>query len=152
MTDDCERLQELLVVLDEIAARAGQGAVILVEGRRDRAALEALGIHGDIVLTSQSHLFGLAENVSGRSRDIIILTDWDERGEEVARDAERYLRSNGARPDGEPRKKLGKLSRKEIMELENLHGYMERLKRQCAAKQTDRRRQTTTLLNIHDNE
>jgi 5S rRNA maturation endonuclease (ribonuclease M5) len=150
--DDCERLQEILDLLDEIAARAGQGAVILVEGRRDKATLEALGIHGDIVLTSQSHLFSLAENVSSRSRDIIVLTDWDERGAEVARNAELYLRSNGARPDVGPRKKLGKLCRREIMELENLYGYMERLKLQCSAKQTDPRSQTTTLLNIHDKE
>ena len=71
--DECERLEELQSIVDELAERAEQGAVILVEGRRDIDSLEALGISGRIVMTSQKQLFTLAENVSQESDDIIIL-------------------------------------------------------------------------------
>jgi 5S rRNA maturation endonuclease (ribonuclease M5) len=65
---------------------------------------------------------------------VIILTDWDERGEEVARKAEAFLESNGARPDGALRKKLGRVTKKEVMDVESLHGYVGRLRRECALK------------------
>ncbi len=42
--DECERLEELQYIVDELAERAAQGAVILVEGRRDIDSLNALGI------------------------------------------------------------------------------------------------------------
>ena len=77
--DDCKRLQKIQEVLDELAGRAGQGAIILVEGRRDRESLDALGIRGRIVMTSQEQLFNLAERVAGE-KDVIVLSDWDERG------------------------------------------------------------------------
>lgn len=132
--DDCERLTEIQAIIDELASRAERGAVILVEGRRDRASLEALGVRGRIVMTSQRQLFNLAERVSQQNVDVIILSDWDERGEEVARNVEVFLKSNGARPDCEPRKKLRILSKKEIKDIESLHGYIERLRRECAVK------------------
>jgi 5S rRNA maturation endonuclease (ribonuclease M5) len=131
--DDCERLRKIQEVLDDLADRAEQGAIILVEGPRDKASLEELGIRGRIVTTSQKQLFNLAERVS-HNKDIIVLPDWDERGEEVARSAEIYLKSNGARPDCRPRKKLRLLTKKEVMDVESLHGYMERLRRECALK------------------
>ena len=132
--DECERLEALESIVDELAGRAAQGAVILVEGRRDIASLEALGIRGIIIMTSQKQLFNLAESVSHESDDIIILTDWDERGEEVARIAGIFLQANDARPDGDLRKKLSALCRKEIKDVEGLHGYIERLRQICQDK------------------
>lgn len=85
-------------------------------------------------MTSQEPLFNLAERVSRLSGDIVILTDWDERGEEVARNVETYLKSNGSRPDTEPRKKLRMLTKKEVKDVESLHGYVERLRLTCAVK------------------
>ncbi len=117
-----------------MAARAEMGAIILVEGIRDRASMESLGIRDNIVMTSQETLFNLAERVSRRSADIIVLTDWDERGEEVARTAETDLMSNGSKPDMEPRKKLRVLTKKEVKDIEGLHGYIERLRLACAVK------------------
>lgn len=132
--DDCERLQKIQEVLDELACQAGQDAIILVEGQRDKASLEALGVRGNIVMASRQPLFNLAERVSRQNKNIIILTDWDARGDEVARNAELYLISNGARPDVELRKKLRLLTKKEIMDVESLYGYVERLRRECALK------------------
>jgi len=138
--NDCERLQEILLIIGELASRAENGAIIIVEGLRDKASLEALGVKGSIVMASQQPLFNFSERISRQTPDIIILTDWDDRGEELAKNAEIFLKSNGARPDGETRKKLRHLSKKEIMDIENLHGYVERLRLLCDTKQADVRR------------
>ncbi|MDI6897719.1 toprim domain-containing protein [Methanocella conradii] len=140
MMDERERLAEIQAILDELASRAAEGAVILVEGRRDKASLEELGVKGNIVMTSQKQLFNLAECVSRQHKDIIILSDWDVRGDEVARSAEAFLKSNCARPDVEIRRRLRILTQKEIMDVESLYGYMERLKSQCITKQAGTRR------------
>ncbi len=132
--DDCERFRKIQEILDDLADRAGRGAIILVEGRRDKASLEALGIRGTIAMASQKQLLNLTESLSRQNDDIIVLSDWDERGEEVARRAEVFLKSNGARPDCGPRKKLRLLTKKEVADVESLHGYMERLRRECALK------------------
>jgi 5S rRNA maturation endonuclease (ribonuclease M5) len=65
--------------------------------------------------------------------DIIILTDWDERGEEVARQLALYLEADGVRPDSTFRVTLRGLLKKEITEVENLYTYVENLKEVCSS-------------------
>ncbi|WP_048198559.1 DNA primase [Methanocella arvoryzae] len=132
--DDCERLAELQLLIDELAHRALNGSVILVEGRRDREALDALGIRGEIMMTSQKQLFTLCEELARSGGDVIILSDWDDRGEEVAGLVQTYLEADGLRPDLEIRNKVRQLVRKEIKDVENLHRYIARLREICSTK------------------
>lgn len=134
MMEDCERLAEVELIVGEVSDRAANGAVILVEGKRDRDALRMLGIDGHIILTSQEQLFVLAERVATEHCDVIVLSDWDERGDEVAGKADVYMRSNGVRPDCELRKKLKDLVKKDIKDVESLYGYIERLRETCSPK------------------
>nr|CAH04799.1 conserved hypothetical protein [uncultured archaeon] len=110
------------------------GSVILVEGRRDREALDALGIRGEIMMTSQKQLFTLCEELARSGGDVIILSDWDDRGEEVAGLVQTYLEADGLRPDLEIRNKVRQLVRKEIKDVENLHRYIARLREICSTK------------------
>lgn len=132
--EDCERLAEVELIVGEIAERAGHGAMILVEGMRDRDSLRMLGVNGRIILTSQKPLFRLAECVASERCDIIVLSDWDGRGDEVAEKTELYLRSNGVVPDGDLRRKLKALVKKDIKDVESLYGYVERLRKTCSPK------------------
>jgi 5S rRNA maturation endonuclease (ribonuclease M5) len=132
--DECERLEEVEQIVDELKDRALCGAVVLVEGPRDRDALRRLGISGEIVMTSQRQLFPLAESLARSGKDIVVLTDWDERGDEVAKQVSMYLEADGARPDNEIRGSLKSLVRKEIKDVESLHGYVEKLRKICSAK------------------
>ena len=132
--EDCERLAEVERILDEVADRAGHGAIILVEGKRDRDSLQKLGIEGRIIQTSQEQLFVLAERVATDHSDVIVLSDWDERGDEIAKKTELYMRSNGVVPDCELRKKLKELVKKDIKDVESLNGYIERLRETCMPK------------------
>jgi 5S rRNA maturation endonuclease (ribonuclease M5) len=132
--DDCERLAGIEAAIDELKDRALCGAVVLVEGRRDRVALARLGVAGEIVMTSQQSLLNLSESLARAKRDVIILTDWDERGEEVARQLAVYMEADGIRPDNSLRFTLRGLLKKEITEVENLYGYVENLKEVCSTK------------------
>jgi 5S rRNA maturation endonuclease (ribonuclease M5) len=132
--NDCERLAGIEELIDELKDRALCGAIILVEGKRDYEALTKLGITGEIVMTSHQSLLNLSERLVLLKKDIIILTDWDERGEEVARQMSLYMEADGLRPDNNIRNSIRGLLKKEITEVENLYGYMENLREVCSTK------------------
>jgi len=132
--DDCERLAGIEAAIDELKDRSMCGAIVLVEGRRDREALAKLGVTGEIVMTSHQSLLNLSESMARSKTDTIILTDWDERGEEVARQISVFMEADGSRPDNTIRCTLKGLLKKEIMEVENLFSYVENLKEVCSMK------------------
>lgn len=132
--DDCERLEEIQQILDELRDSALCGAVILVEGKRDREALLSLGVNGEILMTSQRQLLNMAEGLARSGKKIIILTDWDERGEEVARQVALYLEADGSKPDSAIRCSLKSLLKKEIKDVESLYSYVEKLRDICSTK------------------
>jgi 5S rRNA maturation endonuclease (ribonuclease M5) len=132
--DDCERLAGIEALIDELKDRALCGAIILVEGKRDYEALTKLGVTGEIVMTSHQSLLNLSERLARTKKDIIILSDWDERGEEVARQLSLFMEADGVRPDNNIRHSIRGLLKKEITEVENLYGYLENLKEVCSTK------------------
>ena len=126
-TYDLEALEDLLAALRE--ASEG-GAAIIVEGRRDELSLRSLGLTGPVIMASRRPALDLAEDAARSFSKIILLTDWDEKGEEMARNIERHLRSAGSRPDGEIRSRIKKLVKKEIKDVESLSPYVQRMREQ----------------------
>ncbi|OPY54421.1 MAG: hypothetical protein A4E49_00998 [Methanosaeta sp. PtaU1.Bin112] len=126
-TYDLEALEELIASLIDASCR---GAAVIVEGRRDLLALRALGLPGPVIMASRRPALELAEEAARSYSQIILLTDWDEKGDEMCKTIELHLRSVGSRPDGEIRSRLGKLIKKEIKDVESLSGYAERMREQ----------------------
>jgi 5S rRNA maturation endonuclease (ribonuclease M5) len=124
-TYDAPALEELISALLEAS---GRGAVIIVEGRRDQESLRALGIPGPVITASQKPALALAEDVARVHREIIVLTDWDEKGEEMALQIEKHLRCSGSRGDMEIRSKLKRLVKKDIKDVESLSRYVARMR------------------------
>ena len=124
-TYDAEALEELIGILIEASDR---GAAIIVEGRKDRESLRALGANGPVIMASQRSALTLAEDVARAHREIIVLTDWDEKGEEMALQFEKHLRCSGSRGDVEIRSRLKRLVKKEIKDVESLSRYVERMR------------------------
>jgi 5S rRNA maturation endonuclease (ribonuclease M5) len=124
-TYDTEALEELIGILIEASDR---GAAIIVEGRRDRDSLRALGAHGPVIMASHKPALALAEDTARGHREIIVLTDWDDKGEEMALQIEKYLRCSGSRGDLEIRSRLKRLVKKEIKDVESLSRYVERMR------------------------
>lgn len=114
--------------MDEIKDRGELGGTIIVEGKRDERSLLELGIKGDIALATHFPLLSFAENVSEKGKEVVILTDWDKKGEELARRLSVYLRSMDAYPNDRLRRKLGLLVKKEIKSVEELSKYVKKLR------------------------
>jgi 5S rRNA maturation endonuclease (ribonuclease M5) len=126
-TYDLEALEELIASLLDASF---QGAAVIVEGRRDEQALRALGLPGPVIMASRRRALDLAEDAARNYRQIILLTDWDGKGDEMCKTIERHLRSVGSRPDGEIRSRLKKLVKKEIKDVESLSRYTQRMREQ----------------------
>jgi len=124
-TYDLEGLEELIASLLEASDR---GAAIIVEGIRDRRSLRSLGVKGPVILASQRPALNLAEDAARKYDEIVVLTDWDDRGEEMARHLEQHLQWARTHADLEIRSRLKKLVRKEIKDVESLSIYVERMR------------------------
>lgn len=75
-----ERLREVLGALFEVNKRIP----VIVEGKKDAIALKKLGLVGDIIiLHSGKGLYEFCEDVADRFSRVIILLDWDEKGEKL---------------------------------------------------------------------
>ena len=124
-TYDLEALEELIASLLEAS---GQGAAVIVEGRRDLLALRSLGLCGPVIMASRLSALDLAEDAARNYSQVILLTDWDDKGDEMCQTIGHHLRSVGIRPDGLIRSRLKSLVKKEIKDVESLGRYMERMR------------------------
>lgn len=94
-----KKFGNLLMELEE------SGAEVLVEGKRDRIALQKVGIGNRITLISRRP-DDVAADVATRAERAAVMTDFDESGEELARRMAEALESHGVRPDLDARRKL----------------------------------------------
>ena len=112
-----EAIQDLLERLDGLS----RTHVILVEGRKDREALDVLGIAGDIFqVQSDGGPVAAADYVRFRGGKAVILTDWDRRGNTLAEDLRRLLEGNSSAVDTQIRRELSGLCRMYIKDVESL--------------------------------
>jgi 5S rRNA maturation endonuclease (ribonuclease M5) len=89
---DDYRIDMMADAITEISELSSNGVPILVEGKRDEEALKAIGVRGRIIRVRQyrKKLFELSEELSSY-KSIIILTDFDKEGEDLAEKIERQL-------------------------------------------------------------
>ncbi len=126
--EDIERLnkiEELLLDLQDLSSR---GVIIVVEGRKDVESLRELGINGEIKLASHQPLLEFTESLSKSEREIVILTDWDKKGEITAKKIIRHLQAYGIVPNTMMRSRLRALSQKRIKDVESLNKYVNKLR------------------------
>lgn len=121
-------MEALEKVIEGLLLASSSGAAIIVEGRRDGEALRELGAEGSIILASRRSALDLAESAASRFNEIIVLTDWDREGDELAAKIEGHLRCTRAHANLEIRRRLKRLLRKEIKDVESLSRYMERMR------------------------
>ncbi len=129
---------DLQRVLEDLAEK-NRHAPIIVEGEYDKRSLRALGVTGDIRMVNEgSTIFGLCESIAAGGRGAIILTDWDVRGGRLARQLRDGLAANGVRYDEELRARLTRLCRKDITDVESLHGFVERVAEHASTRYRQR--------------
>lgn len=123
-----KRLERVEELLSELSEYSGRGAIIIVEGKRDILSLKRLGIEGDFELATRYSLFNFSERIAELGREVIILTDWDRRGDLLAVKLSEYFESFGLRPELQIRNKLKLISQKEIKDIESLYNYVTKLR------------------------
>jgi len=122
-----EAYLKLKAAIDELIERSENGAVIVVEGLNDVKALRRFGIKGEIV-TSSNHSNAELVDFIGH-REVIIMTDWDKRGEALKNDLITKFSSWGVIPDVEIRRRIFSIVGREVTEVENLAEFMFKLER-----------------------
>ena len=69
-------------LLEQIEKLKSSNLLIIVEGNKDKKALENLGI-GNIAVLNKKPLFCIVENIASNNKEIIILTDLDREGKQL---------------------------------------------------------------------
>jgi 5S rRNA maturation endonuclease (ribonuclease M5) len=101
-----ERLNKLIEDINNLGAK---GYIVIVEGKKDRAALEGIGLRIPILLYNEP---GFHNKIIEREiRGVIILTDWDKEGKELNRKISDELRNLGIRVDQYYRNKFREVTR-----------------------------------------
>jgi 5S rRNA maturation endonuclease (ribonuclease M5) len=111
-------------------AEGGCGCPILIEGRKDRIALTAMGFTGPIEQVNRgwdqsrlvAHLFetyGILNRVD-QGASMILLMDWDRTGGRLQRNIGERLKAFGMRIDGEIRMELARAMKPEGRTIEGL--------------------------------
>ncbi|MBI2143063.1 toprim domain-containing protein [Candidatus Woesearchaeota archaeon] len=70
-------------IMGEIKKIADRKIAVVVEGKKDRAALEKLGVSSSIFVLSRKPLFAVAEEVAANYKAVAILTDLDAEGRKL---------------------------------------------------------------------
>jgi len=75
-----ERLREVIEALSEV----NKAVPVIVEGKNDAVALKKLGLAGDIITLHRGvGIYDFCEEIAERFQKVVLLTDWDEKGESL---------------------------------------------------------------------
>jgi 5S rRNA maturation endonuclease (ribonuclease M5) len=124
-----ESFREFLKAFSKLKQKVvDDGAVVLVEGERDRASLTSLGIPRDsiIMLNRGETLVSVVDALVQSGRPVALLLDWDRKGSLLTRRLSTLLRGTPLDIDLETRRRFAKALRGEVVEVENLHSWAER--------------------------
>ncbi|MFA5862216.1 MAG: hypothetical protein WDA16_11035 [Candidatus Thermoplasmatota archaeon] len=124
--DDAERFERLMEVIDDLAIENLETPIV-VEGRRDVESLRILGCAGEIhPLNLGNTLHERAEALAGGAKLVILLTDWDKKGDQLFEAMATRLHANGVRVDRTYRDKIQMWMRPPVKDIESLAGYVAR--------------------------
>jgi dTMP kinase len=124
--NNAERLERLNEVLDEMSEMCLE-RILLVEGPKDRMAMTLLGVNARIVNVQSDGPLKIAEKLSEEHESAVIMTDWDQKGDTIAKDLERCLSSLCVKYDTSLRSRLRIICGNEINDVESLPSFYCRL-------------------------
>ena len=114
-----EKAAELNRIIEKIKSL---NIPVIVEGKKDRAALEKLGII-NIVELSKKPLFQIVEEVSDSNEECVILTDLDKKGKELYGKLNSDFQKRGVKINNELRNFLFRNTK--LRQIEGINTYIE---------------------------
>ena len=122
--DDSERLEKLGKLLDELD-EASKEMPVIVEGKRDRKALRALGIDGEIIeLNVGKSIVDFCEGVARSHDEVVLMTDWDAKGGRLFKQLADCFKTMDVKVRGEFRSEMARLAKKGAKDVEGLPGFL----------------------------
>ncbi len=123
-------LDEIAKIVPKIRREAERGAILVVEGRRDEETLRRMGINGRVIRFCEVGRRSFTDLMEkSRGEKLIVLTDFDEEGEEMLRLIERDTSNNGVKADTRMRKRLFEAARNYASTVEGLGKIAEEVTR-----------------------
>ena len=98
--------------------------LVIVEGKKDRIALQKLGIN-NIVELSKKPIFQIVEEISNSNDECIILTDLDKEGKQLYSKLNSNLQKHGVKINNKFREFLFKNTK--LRQIEGIDSYLEAL-------------------------
>jgi 5S rRNA maturation endonuclease (ribonuclease M5) len=90
-TTDIERAERLRKIFQDLQ-EINEIIPIIVEGKKDASALRKLGLQGEIIiLHNGKSLYEFCVDIIDRFRRVVILLDWDKKGEDLNKTISDYL-------------------------------------------------------------
>jgi 5S rRNA maturation endonuclease (ribonuclease M5) len=132
LKDREEKIREIIAKLVEDSAK---GKPIVVEGKKDEAALRALGVAGTIVSVKsggKSFLEAAQQIEASGTQEVVLLLDYDRRGIEGTKRLERSLEHARIKVNKQAWLGLRALTGKEIQCIESLNAYLDTLAAKAA--------------------
>ncbi|MBW2980003.1 toprim domain-containing protein [Candidatus Woesearchaeota archaeon] len=108
----------------EIEKLKNSDNIIMVEGIKDKRALNHLGLK-NIVTLSRKPIFSIIEELSKKNKKITILTDFDKKGKELYGKLNSGLQKLGVKVDNHFREFLQKNTR--VSHIEGLVSYLNKI-------------------------
>lgn len=122
------KLDRTLRVLHDLQKQSEAGVPIIVEGRKDEAALRKLDVKGQVLClkaTGETR-FRFVERLDD-SKKTILLTDFDREGGELRTWLYQELSHRGVHADNEIWRRIRRLARAEIRSVEELPSFLRSL-------------------------
>ncbi len=128
MNAEERRFEAVIKLIGDVAAHSRRGVPVIVEGPNDVKTLRKLGITGPI-FCAKSRRLGLVDFLDSIATysEVIILTDFDKEGRALAWRLRRDLSQMRVKVNVEIWKQLKALARSEMVGIENLGKYLDRL-------------------------
>jgi 5S rRNA maturation endonuclease (ribonuclease M5) len=119
----------LMRFLDRLKLESENGALIIVEGKKDLIALETLGIKGNVLCIKSSRK-GLVDFLDEIKQNyVIVFLDFDRRGTKLTKDVITYLEAKGIVINLLYWRSIGALIRRDVKDIEGIPSYLEKLKK-----------------------
>jgi 5S rRNA maturation endonuclease (ribonuclease M5) len=132
-----ERLERLERVLDDLLEMS-DGKIILVEGPKDRMAVTLLGVRAEIICVQYDGPLKTAERLFEMKKEAVIMTDWDKKGDIIAKDLENALSSLCVRYDDTIRSRIRSVCAGEIKDVQSLPSLYCRLVTESVRRKENR--------------
>lgn len=122
------KMEQTEKIFEELRLESESGVPIIVEGRRDEAALRRLGVKGPIhcLKARGESRYEFLERING-TKDAILLADFDREGKKLEAWLSRELSQRGIKSDLKLWSRIKSLARGDVRSVEELPSFVRAL-------------------------